>query len=346
MLKHDGRKRRMTAVAVGIVAAAFIGIDYASAREEVEVRVMVSPEGSGPYHAWATLQTYAEDFHPWLRVVAEETPGFTYNVKYAATQPSIWETTAFGSGEVVQWAALNGIKPFFPQPLDVVEDFRFIGTMSQTNNLWVSTEEDVRTPQDFTGKSVATGMLTQNEWGMHQRMLLDYWDLTPKLASLDALGSAPNIDALLDGRADVGTLVVHSAEGFRHNLEPGPFKTLQASGRDWHYINVPEPMIQSYIEETGAPFAIRNIPANTFSNQPEAVTTFGNNMTLTVHKDFPEELAYELAKLWVEMGPKIAEYSAISRIWNPETITSIARESPEQMHPGAMRAYRELGIID
>jgi TRAP transporter TAXI family solute receptor len=346
MLKYGGWKRRLTAAVAGVAAAGVIAISDASAREETEIRVMVSPEGSGPYHAWATLQTYAKDFHPWLRIVAEETPGFTYNVKYAATQPSIWKNTAFGSGEVVEWAAQEGVKPFFPKPLDVVEDFRFIGTMSQTNNIWVTTNPNIKTPEDFKDKKVAIGLLTQNEWGMHQRMLLDYWGITPELASLDTLGSVPNIDALLDGRADIGTLVVHSATGFSHNRESGPFKTLQAAQRPWYYINVPASMIQRYIDETGAPFMIRELPANTISNQPEAFTTFGNNMTLTVHKDFPEDLAYELTKLWMEMGPKIAEYSAISRIWNPETMSSIARTRPEKVHPGAMRAYRELGLVD
>lgn len=345
MLRFHTNLGALTA-AVALTLTPLLPASPANAQEETEVRILVSPEGSGPYHAWATLQTYAEDHHPWLRPIAEETPGFTYNVKYAAQQSSIWENTAFGSGEVVEWAAQNAVEPFFPQPLEVVEDFRFIGTMSQTSNIWVSLDPEIRTPEDFIDKTVAIGLLTQNEWGMHQRMLLDYWGLTPKLAGLDTLGTGANIDAMLDGRADVGTLVVHSATEFRENLEPGPFKTLQASGRSWHYINVPESMIQQYIDETGAPFLIRELPAGTISNQGESFTTFGDNMTLTVHKDFPEDLAYELAKLWVDMGQEIAKYSAISRIWDPETISAIARLRPEKVHPGAMRAYRELGLVE
>lgn len=314
--------------------------------EPKNIEVLVSPSGSGPYLAWATMQNYAPDFSDRLLPIAVETPGFTYNVRYMANTPDKWKNTVFGSGEVVEWAALTGVKPFFPGPLENVADFRVLGVMSQTSNLFVTLDEDINAPEDFEGKSVAVGLLTQNEWGMHQRMMLDYWEITPKLASFDALGPSQNIDALLDGRADIGTLVVHSALEFRSNLEPGPFKKLESSQRDWHFVSIPPEMIKKHIDELGSPFMVREIPANTLTNQPEKITTFGNSMTLAAHKSFPEEDAYQLVKLWLEMGPKIGKYSAVAQIWDPNTISSLAKASPEKIHPGAMRAYREAGLVE
>jgi TRAP transporter TAXI family solute receptor len=309
------------------------------------VDVMISPAGTGPYLAWATIQTYAKDHHKWLRPKAVEAPGFVYNVRFAATNPSVWKTTMFGSGEVVEWAAINGKPPFFKKPLEAVKDFRVIGTMSQTSNLFVATDPKLQSPNDFIGKRVATGLLSQNEWGMHQRLILDGMGITKKLKSYSPLGPNANVEALLDGRADVGTVVLHSALDFKHNLEAGPFKTLQSSGRDWHYVSIPEQAIKDYISKTGAPFMVRKIAANTMSNQPKPVTTVGNNLLLSAHKSFPEDLAYEFTKLWVKMGPTVAKYNAVGGIWNPDTIANMARNQPERIHPGALRAYKELGLV-
>lgn len=314
--------------------------------KEVTVDLMMSPAGTGPYLAWATVQTYAKDHHDWLRPKAVEAPGFVYNVRFAATNPSIWKTTMFGSGEVVEWAALNGKPPFFDTPLEAVNDFRVIGTLSQSSNLFVATDPEIKTPADFVGKRVATGLLSQNEWGMHQRLILDGLGITEKTKSYSPLGPNANVEALLDGRADIGTVVLHSAMGLKKNLEAGPFKTLQSSGRPWHYVSIPVPEIENYIKTTGAPFMVRTIPANTMSNQPAEVTTIGNNVLLSAHKDFPEDIAYEFVKLWVKMGPVVAKYNATGGIWDADSIANMARLHPDRIHPGAMRAYKELGLIN
>ena len=335
--------RTMTSAVIAVSMAIAAGSAMA---EEKTVDVMISPAGTGPYLAWATIQTYAKDHHSWLRPKAVEAPGFVYNVRYAAANPEIWKTTMFGSGEVLEWAALKGEKPFFDGPLENVADFRVIGTMSQTSMLFVATDDEIQSPTDFVDKRIATGLLSQNEWGMHQRLVLDGWGITPKTKSYSALGPNANIEALLDGRADVGTVVLHSALDFKNNLESGPFKTLQSSGRSWHYVSLPEEMIQSYKDKTGAPFMIRRIAANTMSNQPEIVTTVGNNLLLSAHKSFPEDLAYEFVKLWIKMGPVVAKYNAVGGIWDEDTIANIARKYPERIHPGAMRAYKELGLVN
>ncbi|MDC1287645.1 hypothetical protein N8198_07155 [Gammaproteobacteria bacterium] len=157
-----------TILTAGAVLSVALSLSSPVRAQEVSyVDVMVSPAGTGPYLAWATIQTYAKDHHEWLRPKAVEAPGFVYNVRYAAANPDIWKNTMWGSGEVVEWAAVNGVPPFFTKPLENAKDFRVIGTMSQTSNLFVATDPAIKDPMDFVGKRVATGLLSQNEWGMH-----------------------------------------------------------------------------------------------------------------------------------------------------------------------------------
>ncbi|WP_160061814.1 TAXI family TRAP transporter solute-binding subunit [Psychromonas sp. L1A2] len=311
-----------------------------------KVDILISPSGSGPYLAWATMQNYASDYTDKIAPTAVETPGFTYNVRYLASSPQLWKNTIIGSGQVVEWAAKKGISPFFPKPMEAVNDFRALGVMSRTSNMFVTLDPSIKSKDDFIGKRVAVGLLTQNEWGMHQRMMLDGWGITKQLKSFDALGPAQNINAVLDGKADIGTLVTHSNRDFSVTLQAGPFKTLESSGRDYTFIDINKEDIQSYIDKTGAPFSIQVLPANTVANQPKPVTSFGNYTLLSVHKSFPEEDAYEMTKLWLQSGIELGKYSAVAKIWDKQTLATIAKIGLENIHPGALRAYKELGLID
>jgi TRAP transporter TAXI family solute receptor len=316
----------------------------AHAQQERKLSILISPAGSGPYEAFAVMQTRAKENHAWLRPVAVETPGFNYNVKYLAENPNLWKDTVIGSGSVLEWAAKTGVKPFYPDPLKPAGDYRIIGVMGLTGITFVSTDPKIQKLDDFAGKRVAAGLLTQNEWGMYPRMMLDGLGISRKLKALNHLGTDPNVEALLDGRADISTLVVFSNDSFKQTITPSPFKLLEASKRQWHYISVPPATIEDYNKKTGASFHVRKYPPGTLPNQPQEVTTFGNFLLMSAHKDLPEDLAYELTKLWIKMGPVIAQYNAMGRIWTPESIAAAARLTPQAVHPGAMRAYKELGL--
>lgn len=326
---------------VGLTIAA----SPADARDEVKVNIMISPEGSGPYNAFAVMQTRAKDNHPWLRPIAVETPGFNYNVSFISKSPDKWKNTIFGSGSVVEWAAANGLAPFYKKPLEEVENYKIIGIMGITGNVFVTFDDAIQSPNDFVGKNVVTGLLTQNEWGMHHRMLLDGWGLTKKLKSYSALGPRANVQAVIDGRADIGALVLFSPSSFDKVITPGPFKTVAATKRKFHFVDIPEKMIMDYNKKTGAIFEVRKYKAGMIPGQTKAFTTFGDRLLLSAHKDFPEELAYEFAKLWVKMAPIVAKVNAMGRMWDGKTLASAVEGMKDRLHPGALRAYKELGLV-
>ncbi len=311
------------------------------AAETTTVRLMVSPSGSGPYNAFATIQTHMQEFSNTLRLNVEETPGFNFNVKYVAGHPERFKDTIFGTGSVLNWAAKTGQKPFYPKPLAAMADFRAVVILGLTFNAWVAMDEDIQTPEDFKGKRVGIGLLTQNEWGMHQRMLLDRWGLTPELASLDTLGPGQNIDALLDGRTDVGTLFgLTSADG-AITVVTGPHRKLEASNRTWHYIRVPASMTKG----SGMPFRVVEYPPNTLPNQPQKVTLFGDLLMLSAHKSMPDDVVREFVRVLIEHGAQIRKYHGFFKPLTAPTLSHTAAENPDFFHPGALAAFRELGLI-
>lgn len=339
-------RKIISAFGVATIALLMCSPAPAVAQDEKRVSILISPSGSGPYQAWAVVQTRAKEHHPWLRPIAVETPGFNYNVTYFGRNPDLWRTTLFGSGSVLEWAAKTGLAPFYREKLAPANDFRIIGVLGVTGILFVTTDRNIKSVSDFVGKRISTGLLTQNEWGMYPRMMLDGWGMTPKLKALNPLGTDPNVEALLDGRSDVATLVAFTSEDLKTTITPSPFKLLEASNRQWRYISIPPAMIEAYNTKTGAQFHVRRYPPNALPNQPEEVTTFGNYLLLSAHKSFPDDLAYEFTKFWVKMGPVVAKYNAMGKIWTGASISAAARLTPDAVHPGAMRAYKELGLVN
>lgn len=173
MSSSTPRRNILASAGLVMLAAATMWSSQPQAAGLPTVRVMMSPSGSGPYNAFATIQTHMAEFSDKLKISVEETPGFNFNVKYIAQHPDQFADTVFGSGTVLNWAAKTGQAPFYPEPLASAGDFRVIAVMGLTYNVWVTTNKDIVTPKDFVGKRVGIGLLTQNEWGMHQRMLLD-----------------------------------------------------------------------------------------------------------------------------------------------------------------------------
>jgi len=336
------RNKFMKFFYVGALAILLASLPLASTMAEPNtVRLMVSPSGSGPYNAFATIQTHMAELSKTLRLSVEETPGFNFNVKYMATHPDRFKNTIFGTGSVLNWAAKTGQKPFYKEPLKAMADFRAVVVLGLTFNAWVAMDESIKTPNDFGGKRVGIGLLTQNEWGMHQRMLLDAWGITPKLASLDTLGPGQNISALLDGRTDVGTLFgLTSADG-AITVVTGPHRKLEASKRKWHYVNVPASMTKS----SNMPFRVVNYEANTLPNQPQKVTLFGDLLMLSAHKSMPDDMVYEFVRVLVEHSDKIKKYHGFLKPLTGKTLSHTAAQNPGFFHPGALKAFRDLGLV-
>jgi hypothetical protein len=340
------RSRRSTLLAMSaLVTHAVLQADRAFAQEMRKFRILMAPEQSGVYHAYAILQTRAAEHHPWLRPVTVETGGFNYNVNYIAKNPDQWKDAMLGSATVLEWAAKSGLKPFYPEPLPPVGDLRVIGGMGGTGNFWVTLDPSIKTPRDFAGKAISTGLLTQNEWGMYPRMLLDGWGITGKLRSFNALGPDKNIEALLDGKVQAAMMVTFFAPDMKEVITPAPFNQLLASDRPFYYVDIPADMIQSYNKQTGAGFTVREFKPGALPKQSAKFTSFGNEMTVSAHKSFPDDLAYEFAKLWVKMGPVVAKYNTLGKLWTPEGVAAPVRQNPGQAHAGALKAYKELGLL-
>ncbi|MBO1003184.1 TAXI family TRAP transporter solute-binding subunit [Pseudogracilibacillus auburnensis] len=107
------------------------------------------------------------------------------------------------------------------------------------------------------------------------------------------------------------------------------------------------PVEQSYLEpltELGYR-ADLPIPKETYKDQNEDVSALAYQSMIIVNSDIPEDQVYEITKfMWENVERIVEDHPARGSYFTPE----IAVEGLEQsyFHPGAVKYYKEIGVMD
>ena len=103
-------------------------------------------------------------------------------------------------------------------------------------------------------------------------------------------------------------------------------------------VPVPRPVVV----RMGAPFRPGVIPASTYRGQDKAVPTAMVMNYLVTSAAVSDELAYQMTKLVFDSLPELAVAHMVGSEIQRETA---ARAGPVPLHPGAIRYYREKGLL-
>ncbi|AJE47701.1 TAXI family TRAP transporter solute-binding subunit [Celeribacter indicus] len=145
-------------------------------------------------------------------------------------------------------------------------------------------------------------------------------------------GSAQQADLMADGRIDMvtnGIFVGHSS-----------FLSVDRN-TEVVVLQVPQDVIDQTNERFGTtPF---EIPAGSYSNQPEAVQTLALGALLITSDALDEESGYTIAKDIVENMDEVRSVHSSMKELTPELLVS---QTTLPFHPGAQRAYTELGLLE
>ncbi|MBI2460764.1 MAG: hypothetical protein HYV61_04540 [Candidatus Rokubacteria bacterium] len=330
-------------VTLGPRAAAQAPTPSAQPQKEVRVPFLQYPLGGG-WEGYFIFDRLVADQHPWLRPFQQETPGYVYNLKVMAKDRTLQKTATFGSSTGAEWLAAKGTKPFFEEPITV--DWKWLyGETLHANSWFATTDPNIKSVADLKGKPIAIGLKTQTHWGGFVYTLLKHgYGITEENTPIQFLGPVKGMDALLDGRV-VAALVQMNVDALMREVVPGAVLTrLAASGRAFRYLDLPRETAERVNRETGSPFIPLEFSPNTFPKQPERLQWFADVGVRAVHPDFPEDLAYEVTKAFIQVGPKAGQFVAIGKTWNKETMVRPFLELPNKIHPGALRAFQEAGL--
>jgi TRAP transporter TAXI family solute receptor len=110
---------------------------------------------------------------------------------------------------------------------------------------------------------------------------------------------------------------------------------------DLDLVSVTGPAIAELV--VGRPFyRPGEIPAAMYGSHP-ATPTFGVSATLVATADLPDDMAYAIARTLLEGVDELRSRNAVLGALEPGEMIRIGLTAP--LHPGAERAYRDLGLI-
>jgi TRAP-type uncharacterized transport system substrate-binding protein len=173
-------------------------------QEPQRVPVLTTKFGAGVFEQIVAFERLIEERHPWLRLVAQESPGYVYNLREMSSNPEREKTSVAMSSTGAIWAGATGQEGFFKEKLPT-EDLRWLMTRS-ANCLWfLSTDPDVKSIQDFSGKKIGMGLRSQTHPGLFATLMIEKGAGVDD-ANLEYLGSADALSALADGHVDAALL--------------------------------------------------------------------------------------------------------------------------------------------
>ncbi|MBN9006986.1 MAG: TAXI family TRAP transporter solute-binding subunit [Rhizobiales bacterium] len=190
-------------------------------------------------------------------------------------------------------------------------------------------ESGIKTLSDLKGKTLSVGA-PKSGTELNSRAILkaagmDYKDL----GKVEYLPFAESVD-LMKNRQLMATL--QSA-----GLGVASLKDLSNSS-DINVVSVPKEIV----DKIGPPFISAIIPANTYKGQDKDVPTAAVVNYLVTSSAVSDDLAYQMTKLVYDSLPDlVAAHSAARGI----KLENAALGSPVPMHPGAIRYFKEKGLI-
>jgi len=190
-------------------------------------------------------------------------------------------------------------------------------------------DSGIKTLADLRGKSLSVGAPKSGS-ELNSRAILTAAGLSYKdLGKVEYLPFAESIDLMKNRQLDA---TLQSA-----GLGVASLKDLSTS-TDINVVAVPKEVV----DKIGPPFASVMIPANTYPGQDKDVPTAAVVNYLVTSSAVSNDLAYQMTRLIFESLPELANSHAAGKEIKLETA---AMGSPVPLHPGAIRYYKEKGLI-
>lgn len=323
------------------VAAAFLAVTTpAQARDEVRVPSLSAPFGAGITEQVVIFERLIAKRHPWVRLVAQESPGFVYNIKEMGKNKKRFKTTTFWTSTGALWAANTAQEGFFAKRIPV-DNFRWIVTRS-SNCIWFTTlDPTIKSIKDFSGKRIGLGRRSQTHWALFTTKAIQD-GAGVKDAKLQFLGNHAGTTALLDGKVDVAVGLATITKDQKIVFPSGPVRKLAATGRDFYHIPIPNDVTNKVNAALNAPFVAHRMAADKLPGQKGTLDCLGDYAFMAAHKDFPDEVAYELTKVYLEIDDAAGKYLGGGKLYRRASMCIVPKGVTP--HPASLKACKDFGI--
>ncbi|WP_436644430.1 TAXI family TRAP transporter solute-binding subunit [Microbaculum sp. FT89] len=309
-----------------------------------EIGLRCAPFGSIMYTVGNAIQDLTQKRHPSLRITNAEGPGSTA-VTVNIMSGGEW-AQSIGCTSVLDFVyAEKGVQPFFDKAYPEIRDdvkILFNGFYGAIGIL--TTDTSIESATDLDGKRLALGRRAQAHWGGLPALFFEE-GLPEVQPEMEFMGTTPSHESLPEGRVDaIVSQIVMSPDGSKA-FKPSVVSQLFASGHDICLVGFPN---EAFERAAAAGLEFQPI---TVDSKAIPETACGRSVqwiyspaSLAVHKDFPEEVAYELTKFMIENADALPTYAAtLAVIASGDGL--LGNWEADDLHPGARRAFEEAGLL-
>jgi len=309
-------------MAAAVAAASFLSASAAGAQQFVNV---LTGGTSGVYYPLGVaIGKIFSDKLPGVKTQVQATKASVENL--ILLQQGRGEI-AFALGDSLKAAWEGDEEAGFKSKLDKL---RTLGAIYPNYIQVVATvDSGIRTLADLKGKSLSVGA-PKSGTELNSRAILAAAGLSYKdLGKVEYLPFAESVDLMKNRQLDA---TLQSA-----GLGVASLKDLSSS-IDIAVVAVPKQVV----DRIGPPFTPVMIPANTYAGQEKDVPTAAVTNYLVTSTAVSDDLAYQMTKLIFESLPEVANAHIAGKDIRLETAAS---GSPIPLHPGAIRYYKEKGVL-
>jgi len=316
-----------------------------AAAQKVSVPLLLCPAGCGPDQGDTILMVQMIKEGSQVTLLPQETPGYMYNIREMLNERN-WKRTLFSTEDVLiqlamKWGGTPEFKEFMPDKIPIRFKLLYGETWWPIGKFFVTFDDRVKTIADIKGKRLSLGLRGQSDWGFFPTLMLDAHGINKSNTEMRHLTPAALTQQLIDGSTDVGVTVFGMEPNQKEWLIGGPLRQLEASGKPLRYIGVDKEAVERVNKKYGTTFVPLTVPAGTLPKQTAPLPLAVNRGYKASHPDFPADTAYQIVMAVAKIAPKLRDLHILWKIWSPELM--VAGLSDENVHPGAKKAYVELG---
>lgn len=210
---------------------------------------------------------------------------------------------------------LRGMLSLYPEPVQIM----------------VAKGSGIKSLKDFKGKRISIGAVASGT-ELSARELLVAAGIDPdKDIKGENLGVGDTGSAFADKHIDAAVML--GALGMGGVVEPSTLGLVE-------FLDIPNDIIEKIIKQSPYWFKF-TIPANTYRGQPNPVKTYAGPNIITVTAEIPENTVYQMTKTAFEHKKDLVAISSNMQNMTPEGAKNIMIP----LHPGALKYYKEIGVI-
>lgn len=324
-----------------LVLCGLAGFAANALAEPYSVTITSAPFGRHVYAMGSACEDIAKKFEPNLNITVEEGFGMVYNYKkMEAASPAEKKHMIILGSDVSLWQAQNGVAPY---PQKMAQDVKVLCNLFSSVSFYMSRDLGIRSLPDLNGRTIAIGNKSQDLFGtfLWDQINIGY-DMGKKMR-VQWVGNSAALSSLKDGLVDAAPAGVVSNPVTGEIMGDPTTIEIEASYDQVSWFGCSREALTKVAEETHSPIKIFTIPANSFKGQTEEILTHGTLNLWAASSELPEEVAYEFVSMIIRHVEKFKDYHANGRLLSKDALAY--GWTPEQLHPGAYRAFKDAGLM-